>query len=130
MDNYTVTFMYDGDLDIPNEPEEMDKTVPHLVMEKLVAHEFEMIDFNLTENYLEEYAETYISDPYLHRCILEVKINLSMDNLQTRESIYERCVKEMQQNELKLCRAYENENSKLGMLQSIICLEVESKKAA
>lgn len=130
MDNYTVTFMYDGDLDIPNEPHERDKKVPHLILQKLQKHQFELIDFNLTQNYLEDYAETYITDPYLHRCILEVKLNLTMQDLQTREGIYNRCLTEMQRGELKLCRAFENENTKLGMLQSIICFEVNRQNAA
>jgi len=130
MDNYTVTFKYDGDFDLPNDPGKRDKSVPGMVLQKLEAHEFELIDFNLTENYQEDYAETYISDPYLHRCILEIKTNLTRKDLQSREAIYERCLIEMKGNHLKLCKAYENENAKLGMLQSIICFEVDGKKAA
>lgn len=130
MDNYTVTFMYDGDFDLPNDPEIRDKSVPKMILRKLERHEFELIDFNLTENYQDNYADTYISDPYLHRCILEIKTNLTRNDLKSREAIYNRCLREMQHGDLKLCRAYENENTKLGMLQSIICFEAEKQDAA
>jgi hypothetical protein len=130
MDNYTVTFKYDGDFDLPNEPDKRDKSVPGLVLQKLEAHEFELIDFNLTENYQEDYAENYITDPYLHRCILEIKTNLTRKDLQSREAIYNRCLTEMKKGELKLCRAYENENASLGMLQSIVCFEADKQEAA
>lgn len=130
MDNYTVTFKYDGSFDLPNDPEKRHEFVTGMILKKLEKHDFELIDFNLTENYDDDYAETYISDPYLHRCILEIKTGLTRKDLQSRDAIYERCLREMQHGELKLCKAYENENAKLGMLQSIICFEVSRQDAA
>ena len=129
MDNYTVTFKYDGDFDLPNDPEIRDRKVPGLILEKLKAHEFELVDFNLTQNYDEAYAEQYIDDPYIHRCVLEVKIDLNIKNIESREAIYERCLEAMTQHEIKMCRAYENENLPMGILQSIVCFEMVKKAA-
>lgn len=130
MYNYTVTFKYDGEFDLPDDPEKRDTKVPRMILQKLEAHEFELIDFNLTENYHDDYAENYISDPYLHRCILEIKTGLTRKDLQSRDAIYERCLREMQHGDLKLCKAYENENTQLGLTQSIICFEADRQDAA
>jgi hypothetical protein len=124
MDNYTVTFKFDGDFDLPDNPAKRDREVPGMVLDKLSNHEFDLVDFNLTQNYDEGYAEEYIADPYLHRCVLEVKIDLNIVELESREAIYDRCLEAMTQREIKMCRAYENDNKKLGMLQSIICFEM------
>lgn len=126
MHNYTVTFVYDGDFDLPDNPAERERKIPEMVIEKMEKHDFEMVDFNLTQNYEDNYAEHYIDDPYLHRSVLEIKVDLSLEDLKTREAIYEQCLLAVKQHELDLCRAYENENHKLGMLQSIICLRVKS----
>ena len=130
MDNYTVTFVYDGDFDLPDNPEIRDREVPSMVLAKLEKHEFQLADFNLTQNYDEEYAEKYIDDPFLHRSVVEVKLKLTWDDLQSRERIYERCLNALRHHDLNLCRVYENENDKLGMLQSIICFEVKEQMSA
>lgn len=123
MDNYTLIFVFDGDFDLPNDPVIRDKKVPDMVLDKLESHEFELVDFNLTKHYDDDYVEEYIDDPYMHRSVVEVKMPLEMSEIQSREEIYERAVKALKQDELTLCRAFENDNKKLGMLQSIICFE-------
>jgi hypothetical protein len=120
MDNYTMTFKYDGDFDLPNDPEIRDAKVPGMVLEKMEGNEFELIDFNLSRHYDDDNAEEYIEDPFLHRSVLEIKLDLTMEDLQSREAIYSRCLEAMQSNKLRLKRAYENDNKKMGMLQSII----------
>lgn len=125
MYNYTVTFVYDGDFDLPDEPEILYRKVPDMVLKKMEHHEFELVDFNLTQNYDDGYAERYIDDPYLHRSVLEIKLGLGREHLQSREAIYNRCLEAMRSGGLTLCRAYENDNPKMGMLQSIICLEAQ-----
>jgi hypothetical protein len=120
MDNYTMTFKYDGDFDLPNDPEIRDAKVPGMVLEKMKGNEFELIDFNLSRHYDDDNAEEYIENPFLHRSVLEIKLDLTMEDLQSREAIYSRCLEAMQSNKLRLKRAYENDNKKMGMLQSII----------
>ena len=115
-----MTFKYDGDFDLPNDPEIRDAKVPGLVLEKMESNEFELIDFNLSRHYDDDNAEEYIEDPFLHRSVLEIKLDLTMEDLQSREAIYSRCLEAMQNKKLRLKRAYENDNKKLGMLQSII----------
>jgi len=126
MDKYTLIFVLDGDFDLPNDPEVRDKKVPGMVLDKLESREFELVDFNLTKHYNDDYVEEYIDDPYMHRSVVEVKLPLDMQDLESREAIYEKCLEAMKQEQLRLCRAFENENKKLGMLQSIICFEVEA----
>jgi len=125
MDKYTLIFVLDGDFDLPNDPAVRDKKVPHMVLNKMESHEFELVDFNLTKHYPDDYVEEYIDDPYMHRSVVEIKMPLKMQEITTREAIYDHAVEALKQNELILCRAFENENKKLGMLQSIICFEVK-----
>jgi hypothetical protein len=123
MDNYTLIFVFDGDFDLPDEPEVRDRKVPDMVLDKFEKQEFELVDFNLTKHYDDDYVEEYIDDPYLHRSVVEIKMPLSMEEMQTREAIYETALEALKKKELTLCRAFENDNKKLGMLQSIICFE-------
>lgn len=128
MDTYTLIFVLDGDFDLPNDPEIRDKKVPDLVLEKMEKHEFELVDFNLTKHYGDEHVEEYIDDPYMHRSVVEIKIPLKMKEIKSRDTIYDHAVQALKKNELTLCRAFENDNKKLGMLQSIICFEGKNIK--
>lgn len=125
MHNYTMTFKYDGEFDLPDEPDTRDKELPAMVLEKLESRQFELVDFNLTENYDREHAEVYIKDPFIHRAVLEIRLDLSMADLKSRGAIYIRCTTAMQHDELHLERAFENDNKEKGMLQSIIVFEMK-----
>jgi len=125
MDNYTLIFVLDGDFDLPNDPEVRDRKVPYMVLDKMESREFELVDFNLTKHYDDDYVEEYIDDPYMHRSVVEIKIPLKMQEIKSREAIYEHALEALKQDELTLCRAFENDNKKLGMLQSIICFEAK-----
>ena len=128
MDNYTMTFKYDGYFDLPDDPEIREREVPGMVLEKLQNGDFELVDFNLSENYNEENAENYI-DSHLHRSIVEMRLDLKIKELKSREAIFERCLKALEQNELCLARAFENQNDRLGMLQSIIIFDMKDRCA-
>jgi hypothetical protein len=128
MHNYTMTFKYDGEFDLPDEPDARGRELPGMVLEKLENHQFELVDFNLTENYDREHAEVYIKDPFIHRSILEIRLNLSMADLKSRGAIYVRCLTAMQHDELHLERAFENDNKEKGMLQSIIVFEMKNNQ--
>lgn len=123
MHNYTMTFKYDGEFDLPDDEESRKKEVSGMVLEKLEKHEFELVDFNLTQNYDREYAKVYIDDPFLHRSVLEIKLDLTIADMKNRETIYTRCLKALQDNEVVLEYAFENDDKKNGMLQSIIVFE-------
>lgn len=125
MDNYTLIFVLDGDFDLPDDAEIRKRKVPGMVLEKMERQEFDLVDFNLTKHYDSDYVEEYIDDPYLHRSVIEIKMPLDMAEMKTREAIYERATTAMKNNELILCRAFENDNKKMGMLQSIICFEMK-----
>lgn len=127
MDTYTMTFKYDGEFDLPNDPKVRDRKVPVMVLEKMEKNEFELVDFNLSQNYDSNFAKRYINDLQLHRAVLEIRLDLSMRALKSREAIYACCLKALQQGRLCLQRAYENEDKKLGILQSIIVLDMKSR---
>lgn len=129
MDNYTVTFVYNGDFDLPNDKDECFAKVPGMVLDKLSDKEFELVDFNYTENYNEEQAGHYISDPLVHRCVLEIVTALNQNHLQSRDAIYDKCVNDLAEGNLYLGCAYENDNPETNMLQSIIKFVNNSQKA-
>ena len=125
MDYYTLIFVLDGDFDLPDDAEVCKRRVPGMVLEKMEQQEFELVDFNLTKHYDSDYVEEYIDDPYLHRSVVEIKMPLDMNDMKTRQAIYERAITALKNGALILCRAFENDNKKLGMLQSIICFEMK-----
>ena len=128
MHNYTMTFKYDGKFDLPDEPDVRDRDLPAMVLEKLESHQFELVDFNLTENYDREHANVYIDNPFIHRSVLEIRLDLSMSDLKSRGAIYSRCLNAMHDDELLLERAFENDDKEKGMLQSIIVFEMKDNK--
>lgn len=128
MHNYTMTFKYDGEFDLPDEPGVRDSELPGMVLEKLENHQFELIDFNLSENYDRENVKAYINDPLIHRSVLEIRLDLSMADLKSRGAIYSRCLNAMQDDELLLEHAFENDDKEKGMLQSIIVFEMKDRE--
>jgi len=127
MDSYTMTFKYDGMFDLPNDPDVRDREVPKMVLNKMEKKEFELIDFNLTQNYDSSNAAEYL-DSHTFRAIVEIRMDLSMHTLKSREAIYNCCVKAMEQGKLCLDRAYENEDKEMGILQSIIVFDMKKNK--
>jgi len=127
MDCYTMTFKYDGKFDLPNDPEVRDREVPQMVLKKMERKEFELVDFNLTQNYDSSNPEEYL-DSHLYRAIVEIKLDLSMRALKSREAIYNCCIKAMEEGKLCLDRAYENENKEIGMLQSVIVFDMKKNR--
>jgi len=120
MDNYTMTFKFDGCFDLPDDPEIRNKKLPEMVLFKLANHEFELIDFNLTKHYTNNNAKAYIKDPRLHRSVLEIGLDLSKKDLISREAIYNKCLKALQTKKVVLAKAIENQDSDNDILQSII----------
>jgi len=129
MDTYTMTFKYDGLFDLPDDPKVRDREVPRMVLEKLERNEFELIDFNLTQNYGHSNAEEYL-DSHLYRAILEIRLDLTMRALKSRAAIYACCVKAMEEGKLCLDHAYENENKQMGMLQSVMVFDMKKRQQA
>jgi hypothetical protein len=125
MNSYTVTFKYDGSFDLPDDPDARRTKLPGMVLEKLESNDFEMVDFNLTENYDDQYAGNYIADPDVNRSVLEIRLFLTKTDLKSRDAIYTRCLNAMRQGELSLGSAYENE--KPGLWQSIIVFDTNKQ---
>lgn len=130
MDTYTMTFKYDGLFDLPSDPEAKEREVTRMVLDKMESNQFELIDFNLTENYDGSNAIDYINDEQIHRAVLEIKLNLSMRALKSREAIYACCLEALQKGKLCLYHAYENENRQKGILQSIIVFDMKKRQSA
>jgi len=100
MDSYTVTFYCKDCLVVPHDKEVKKEKVCVLVLDKLVQHELELVDFNLTENY-ETYPNTNKENTAL-RTVVEIRLDLDLSDLQSRDSIYNKCLYAMQQNQLYL----------------------------
>lgn len=130
MDNYTVTFKYDNAFDLPNKPEERDRKAPAMVLELLEQKKFELVDFNFTQNYNDDNVKHYIKDECLHRAVVEIKLCLTMDDLSSRDEIYNRCLEALKQKRLELKYAYENEDKSRDILQSIIVFSEKSQQKA
>jgi len=130
MDTYTMTFKYDGEFNLPGDPEVRDRKVPDMVLEKLEKKEFELVDFNLSQNYDSAQAKHYIDNPKVHRSVVEIRMDLSMRTLKSREAIYDCCVNAMKKGKLCLAKAFERENEKKDILQSIIVFDMKRNTAA
>jgi len=129
MYTYTMTFTYDGDFDLPNDPFLRERMVPGMVLEKLERRDFELVDFNLSQNYDNTIIEHYIAKPGINRSVLEISLDLAKSDLKSREAIYNRCLTALKKNELCLNRAYENENEKKGRRKSIIVFNMKTTQA-
>jgi len=90
MHNYTMTFTYDGEFDLPDDEDTRNKEVPVMVIEKMETHKFQLVDFNLTENYDREHSKVYINDPLIHRAVLEIRLDLEIKDMKNREAIFNR----------------------------------------
>lgn len=123
MHNYTMTFVYDGDFDLPDAPEIRDSELPRMVLDKMEQGHFQLVDFNLSENYDRHIIDTYIKDPSLHRSVLEIRLDMSRSDMKSRDAIYSRCLQSMRDGELTLSRAHENDDPEQGLLQSLIVFE-------
>lgn len=130
MDTYTMTFKYDGEFDLPNDPEAQDSEVPDMVLQKLEARAFELVDFNLSQNYDSNQAKRYIKNLKLHRVVLEIRLDLSMRALKSRDAIYACCVKAMQQGKLSVFEAFESDRDQNGASQSIIVFDMKNRSAS
>jgi hypothetical protein len=127
MHNYTMTFKYDGDLDLPDDQIRLEREVPKTALEKLQSHDFELIDFNLTQNYDSSNAGRYIGNPAVNRSVMEIRLDLTRENLKSREAIYARCLGAMERGELRLAFACENEDKSLRQWQSIIIFDMPER---
>lgn len=130
MHNYTMTFTYDGEFDLPDDEAVRDRDVPAMVLEKMEARKFQLVDFNLTENYDREHSKVYINDPYIHRAVLEIRLDLAIKDMKNREAIFNRCLEALQRDEVCLDYAFENDDKQKGMLQSIIIFDMKEKERA
>jgi hypothetical protein len=100
MDNYTVTFYCRDCINVPQEEQARQEEVCGKVLEKLLQHKLELVDFNLTENY-DTYPESHKKSSSL-RTIVEIKLDLTRSDLTSRDAIYNKCLYAMQQNKLYL----------------------------
>lgn len=123
MNNYTMTFIYDGDFDLPDAQDALDRQLVKMVLGKMEGGQFQLVDFNLSENYDKHIIDTYIKDPSLHRSVLEIRLDMSRADMKSREGIFARCLKAMRNGELSLSRAQENDDPGQGQLQSLIVFE-------
>ncbi len=130
MDNYTMTFVYDGDFDLPDDHDVLDRELPHMVLEKMEESKFQLVDFNLSENYERHIIDTYIKDPLLHRSVLEIRLDMSRADMKSRETIYSRCLEAMREGRVSLSRAHENDDPDKGSLQSLIVFEMKGGYSA
>ena len=99
MDTYTVTF-YCKDCIAVSPKKEAKQEVCWQVLDKMVQHELELVDFNLTENY-ETYPDSYKKKGTL-RTVVEIRLDLDLHDLQSRDSIYNKCLYAMQNDQLYL----------------------------
>ncbi|MEL1245488.1 hypothetical protein AAEO56_14535 [Flavobacterium sp. DGU11] len=123
MNNYTMTFIYDGDFDLPDAQDALDRQLVKMVLGKMEGGQFQLVDFNLSENYDKHIIDTYIKDPSLHRSVLEIRLDMSRADMKSRECIFARCLNAMRNGELSLSRAQENDDPGQGQLQSLIVFE-------
>ncbi len=62
--------------------------------------------------------------------VLEIRLDLAIADMKNREAIYARCLKAIQDDEVILEYAFENDDKQNGMLQSIIVFENKNDNRA
>lgn len=128
MYNYTITFVTNDGIAIPDGLKQSQQELPEKVLKKMESHEFDLVDFNLTKNYSQGIASHYIENCHKHRSVLEIIIELNKNDLNSREAIYNKCLKTLSEKKLYLGCAYENEVKEKNIVQSIIKFVDDSQK--
>lgn len=102
MDNYTMTFYCRDCLVVPPDPRMRHRQVQRQVLERMLEHKLELVDFNRTD-YLHTYPG-YDKRGDRYKTLVEIRLDLSRFDLRSREAIFNRCLNALQHDELHLAQ--------------------------
>lgn len=130
MYTYTMTFVYEGELGLPKTSLKHKKDISDIVLKKMTDHELILADFNWSGNYNMENTLSYLDEPYRCGAVVEMRLQLDMKIIQSRDAIYERCITALQQKELFLHHSEEVVEPTANRHQNIISFDMKNKAAA
>ncbi len=128
MYNYTMTFYCRDCLTIPDDGRLRRKHLLVQVLEKLLQHRLELVDFNLTKNY-HTYPE-YPTRGGKHKTLVEIRLDLNRSDLKSRETIYNRCLDAMQHDELYLSEYADIESNNPNTPENIFVFDMKTQSKA
>ncbi|WP_154652499.1 hypothetical protein [Flavobacterium rivuli] len=130
MYTYTMTFVYEGELGLPKKSLKDKAGVSSIILKKMAEHELTLADFNWSGNYNKENTLSYLNEPYHCSAVIEMRLRLDLNSLQSRETIYERCIIALKKKELILHHSQELNNPILNKQQNIFSFDMKSRVAA
>jgi hypothetical protein len=130
MYTYTMTFVYEGELGLPKKILKHKNELSFFVLNKLSNHELILADFNWAGNYDKENTLSYLGDPYRCGAVIEMRLQLDITIIQSREAIYDRCINALKQHELCVQHSQQLINPDLNKPQNIISFDMKSNAAA
>jgi len=130
MYTYTMTFVYEGELGLPKKSLKHKEDISCIILKKLSNHELILADFNWSGNYNMENTLSYLNEPYHCGAVIEMRLNLDINIIQSRDAIYERCVVALKQEELFLNKSQELVDRRLNKHKNILSFEMKNQAAA
>jgi len=130
MYTYTMTFVYEGELGLPKKSLKDKAGILSIILKKMTHHELTLADFNWSGNYDKENTLSYLSAPYHCGAVIEMRLQLDPNSLQSRDTIYERCITALKQKELFLHHSQEITDPALNKHQNIFSFDMKSRAAA
>ena len=130
MYTYTMTFVYEGELGLPKKSLKDKAGISSVILKKMARHELTLADFNWSGNYNKENTLSYLNAPYHCGAVIEMRLQLDPNSLQSRETIYKRCITALKEKELILHQSQELTDPVLNKHQNIFCFDMKSRAAA
>ncbi|MFP9098126.1 hypothetical protein ACLI09_03665 [Flavobacterium sp. RHBU_24] len=128
MSNYTMTFYCRDCLPVPDASQFRPHRNLHDRIRSLMgARKLELVDFNLTENY-QTYPEYHSRGR--HKTIVEIRLDLNRMDLVSRESIYNRCLMAINNDELYLSDYSETGSEANAVPENLFVFDMKSHRDA
>ena len=118
--DYTMTFYCEDCLSLPEDKRMREKQLQRQVLDKMEHGQLELVDFNRTENYSNSVGYDQRAK---HKTLVEIKLRLDRADLKSREAIYNKCFKALQQNELQLADYSDFDSNEDTDLKNVITFE-------
>ncbi|AWH86564.1 hypothetical protein HYN59_16260 [Flavobacterium album] len=97
-----MTFVDEDKLGLRAESVNAADRVRKIVLEKFLGHNFQLADFNWSGNYDSDNTRAYFFAPYRCETVVEIRLELDIAALATRDAIYDQCLSALKNGELAL----------------------------
>ena len=119
-----MTFVNEKELGLSSCSANQNNQIKKVVLEKLSQHELILADFNWVGYYDPCNLKAYLDEPYRCNAVIEIRLDLNINIISSRDAIYDRCLAALRQDEIFVKRAEEFLNTKLKKHQSLITFDM------